>query len=100
MKTVDLDKVQKYYVDFGTGTGNFEFEGTLEKAVKAAIGEIAYTPQDIEIKDEDGDVVATSKWCSTPDKDDDAIATFGKSGFYTPFVTNEGFYINSQGLFQ
>ena len=45
-----MEKVQKYYVDFGTGAGNFELEGTLEEAVKAAIDDIAYTQCDIEIK--------------------------------------------------
>jgi hypothetical protein len=63
-------------------------EGTLEEAMKIADDGAAYTQQNINIKDEDGKVVASRSWWGTvydPDETEDAedeIISFGSFGYF------------------
>ena len=47
-----LDEKNTYYIDYGTGAGNFEFTGTLEEAMEEANKGLCYTqvPVSISIK--------------------------------------------------
>ena len=38
-----LDEKNTYYIDYGTGAGNFEFTGTLEEAMEEANKGLCYT---------------------------------------------------------
>lgn len=86
----------KYFVDYGTGAGNFEFEGTLEEAKKKAEEGICYTQSNVTIYDaemmskaftsEDVDraAVAVLRWVGVPaTEDDDVVADYGNFGFYS-----------------
>ena len=73
----------KYYVNYNTGAGNFEFEGTLDDAMKKAEEGICYTQQDVDIKNEEGNIVACLPWWGVePEEDDYVTEQFGSFGFY------------------
>lgn len=82
----------KFYVDFGTGAGNFYAE-SLEKAMEAADEEAAYTQQDIKIYavDENGNINDTPemgrRWWEyeyRPEEDsNENPIVFGTFGFYS-----------------
>ena len=38
-----LDEKNTYYIDYGTGAGNFEFTGTLEEAMEEANKGLCFT---------------------------------------------------------
>ena len=76
-----------YILNYNTGAGNDEFE-TLEAAMESV--NPAYTQQNIDIRREDGEVVAIMTWVSGEyDADDDSIAPFcyfGDFGYYLDWV--------------
>lgn len=73
----------RYYVNFGTGTGDEYVEGTLEDAKKVAEGGLAYTQTDVKIQTEDGEDVSVLNWHGVrPEEDDIVTAQFGDYGFY------------------
>jgi len=67
----------KYYVNYGTGAGNEEIEGTLEDAMRVAEEGLTYTQQSVRIEGEDGEVIANLPWYGVaPDKDDVVTCQF------------------------
>ena len=78
----------KYYINYHTGAGNFEFEGTLEDAKKEADKSIAYTQQDITIE-MNGEEIARRDWygvaATEEDKQED-IVEYGSFGFYSEWI--------------
>lgn len=73
----------KYYVNYGTGAGNEDVEGTLEDAMKIAEEGLAYTQQSVSIEDEEGKVVARLPWYGVaPEENDVVTCQFGDFGFY------------------
>lgn len=86
-----LDEKNTYYIDYGTGAGNFEFTGTLEEAMEEANKGLCYTqvPVSISIKDGCNDI-AYLPWYGIEASEDDVItASFGKFGFYGEWRINE-----------
>ena len=76
----------KYYVDYNTGAGNFEVEGTLEEAMTAANEGLCYTQQWVKIKEND-EVVAQLPWYGIKPEEDNVItAQFGDYGFYGEWI--------------
>lgn len=72
-----------YYVNYGTGAGNEEVEGTLEDAMRVAEDGLSYTQESVKIEDEDGEEVAILPWYGTaPEEDDMVTCQFGDFGFY------------------
>lgn len=79
----------KYYIDFGTGTGNIEFTGTLEQAFEKADNNSGYTQESIAIYSEDKDCWIR-QWSSCEYDEEsgfeyDEIIDYGRFGFYTPW---------------
>lgn len=79
--------MNKYYVDYGTGAGNFIFEGSLEEAMKLADEGLAYTQSSVVIKDYDThEDVAMRRWYGVPPDDNaennEFIIGFGNLGYY------------------
>ena len=75
--------MEKYYVNYNTGAGNFEFEGTLDDVKKEAEKGICYTQENIEIEDKNGNTVAYLPWYGVePEEDDYITEQFGSFGFY------------------
>lgn len=84
--------METYYIDFGTGAGNFEIKGTLEDAMKAAEKELAYTqlPVNIYKKGRIGSGMPDARlpWYGVePEEDDIVTANFGY-GFYGEWVVD------------
>lgn len=78
----------KYLINYGTGAGNFEFEGTLDEVKTEADKGIAYTQTDCNIL-LDGEVVAMRRWWGVEVEDEyktDDIIDFGKFGYYEKWV--------------
>lgn len=107
--------MRKYYIDYNTGAGNEEFDGTLEDAQARADAGAAYTQQNIdiyeigdngEIYDECGNVegsVAVRTWYPVAvriwygvrfdpseyeDGEDADVIEFGDFGHYAPWEDN------------
>lgn len=80
----------KYFVNYNTGTGNFEFEGTLDEAKEAAEKRIAYTQMPITISadgDDTWNVVSILPWHGvSPDEDDKVTERYGDFGFYGAWI--------------
>ena len=84
-----------YYVDFGTGAGNF-YEETLEKAMENADEGACYTQQDInifEVDDQDNiseTPIMCRKWWGyqyQPEEEpDENPICFGNFGFYGDWI--------------
>lgn len=73
----------KWYVDYGTGAGNFWFDGTLDEAKSAAEDGLCYTQSSVDIMDEEYNVCARLPWWGVqPSEDDEVTACFGSFGFY------------------
>ncbi len=73
----------KYYINYGTGAGNEEVEGTIQNAMKVAEDGLAYTQMPVVIFDESGQEVAILPWWGVqPGEDDIVTAAFGEFGFY------------------
>ena len=78
----------KYYINYGTGAGNFEVEGTLEDAKIEADKSIAYTQCSVAIE-KDGETVSQRRWIGCEATDDDReedIIEYGSFGFYTEWI--------------
>lgn len=87
----------RFYVTYGTGAGDFWFEGDLFDAMKKADSEAAYTCQGIAILSEDltSPAVAVRPWYGYPwtpaeldvgeDLFEEDFIVFGKFGFYGPW---------------
>lgn len=76
----------KYYVNYNTGAGNFEVEGTLEEAIEEANVNLAYTQENVSIE-QDGEQIAFLPWWGvTPEEDDIVTERFGNFGFYGEWV--------------
>ncbi len=74
----------KYFINYGTGTGDEYVEGTLDEAKKVAEDGLSYTQTDVSIQSEDGEDVAILKWYGVqPNEDDIVTAQFGDYGFYS-----------------
>lgn len=63
----------RYYVNFGTGAGDEQVDGTLEDAKKAAENGLAYTQTDVRIQTEDGEDVAVLKWYGVEPGEESAL---------------------------
>jgi outer membrane phospholipase A len=75
----------KFYIDYGTGSGNFVFEGELKEAMRAADEGVNYTQENVKIFAEDGeDLLAMRSWWGTQadDEDNPEIISYGKYGYY------------------
>lgn len=94
----------KFYIDFGTGAGNF-YEESLEKAMEAADEEVAYTQQDIKIYavDENGyindNLEMVRIWCGYEYRPEEEPCEnpicFGTFGFYSDWCEVEPYGKNS-----
>jgi hypothetical protein len=80
---IDISPVN-YLVDYHTGAGDLEIDGDLDEAKRQADKNAAYTQQDIEITDTNGNTVARRPWWGVEaDSDDEEdIIEFGKFGHY------------------
>lgn len=77
----------KYYVNYNTGAGNFEFEGTIGGAMKSAEEGLSYTQQAVKIEDENNNTVVYLPWWGVePEEDDYVTEQFGSYGFYGEWV--------------
>ena len=77
----------KYNINYNTGAGNYEFEGTLEEAMKDAETGIGYTRENISIQDENGETVAYLRWYGVePEEDDIVTCQYGSFGYYGEWV--------------
>lgn len=80
----------KYFVNYNTGAGNFEFEGTLDEAKEAAEKRTAYTQEPVTICVDDGDnwkVVSVLPWYGVrPNEDDEVTERYGDFGFYGTWI--------------
>ena len=79
---------KEYFVDFGTGAGNF-YEKNLERAMRKADKEATYTQEDIVIYNYKGEVVASRKWIGIQYDDrwpEIKPIIFGDFGFYTDWA--------------
>lgn len=83
--------MNKYYINYGTGAGNFEVEGTLEQAMKEAENGVAYTQKsvriEITIEDEYGNkfprTIAVLPWYEyEPEENEKVTCQFDEFGFY------------------
>jgi hypothetical protein len=75
----------KYFINYNTGAGNEEVNGTLDQAIDTAIKGISYTGENVDIYNVNDfeNAVAQLTWYGTePTNDDEPIATIGNSGFY------------------
>lgn len=81
-ETQKTNSVERYYIDYGTGTGNEWVEGTLDDAKQTAAEGVTYTQTDAVIL-ADGEEVARLVWCGCPPDDDiDVVVRYGDFGFY------------------
>lgn len=79
--------MEKFLINYHTGAGNYEFEGTLEEAMKDASTGLAYTQQSVGIETLDGTQVAYLPWWGVqPEEDDYVTEQFGSYGFYGEWV--------------
>lgn len=74
--------MSKFYVDYNTGAGNFEFDGSLENAIKSAEADIAYTQQPVTIHSNGAEVARLPWWDVEANEDDVVTADYGQFGFY------------------
>ena len=86
--------MEKYLIDYGTGAGNQEVEGTLEEAMKIADKGACYTQCDICIYNQNGDIVAARQWWGVTYDDsqleeEDSIE-FGTFGYYSDWNEEYG----------
>ena len=86
-----LNEKNTYYIDYGTGAGNFEFTGTLEEAMDEANEGLCYTQLPVSISVKDGyDAIACLPWYDIePSEDDVVTASFGEFGFYGEWRIDE-----------
>lgn len=81
--------MKNYFINYHTGAGNFELEGTLDDAMKAAEESISFTQQNVSIE-LDGEVVAYLPWWGIQPKVQDVITCqFGNFGFYGEWIIEE-----------
>ena len=79
--------MSRFYVDFNTGEGNEEVNGTLEDAKRIAVEGITYNQMDITIFDEEENEVARLPWYDVKPSDDDVVTVqYGDRGFYSEWV--------------
>ncbi len=96
----------RFYVTYGTGAGNFEFNGSLEECKKEADDGTSYTGLDVEIYDYDDyfntepvtpaelekgvTPIYIRSWCnglpSEEERSEDDIIEFGWAGYYTGWI--------------
>lgn len=79
--------MNKYYVDYSTGAGDFVVKGSLKEAMKHADEGIAYTQKSVFIKDYDThENVAMRQWYAVPPgsnvENSKNIIEFGNFGYY------------------
>jgi hypothetical protein len=74
--------MSKFFVDYNTGAGNFEYEGTLDEAKKAAEEGLAYTQQSVKIFENDEPVAILPWWGTQPEEDEIVTCQFGSFGYY------------------
>ena len=77
----------KYYINYNTGAGNKTIKGTLEEAIETAKNNATYTQENITIKDEKNNLIATLRWYGvSPEVDQvdeqDIAVRFGDFGYY------------------
>ena len=83
--------MSNYYIDYGTGAGNFEYSGSLHDAMEMADDGVRYTQRDVEIYDADTDeLVAVCNWygvrCGKHDYDNSSgVISYGDFGHYAPW---------------
>lgn len=74
-------------INYHTGAGNEECNGTLEDAMRIAEENISYTQEPITIEDEKGNELARLPWYGVmPEEDDIVTAQFGDFGFYAEWI--------------
>lgn len=82
--------MKKYLIDYRTGAGNKEIEGTLEEAMKIAEEGLAYTQESVYIMEDVGlqwEEVARLPWWGVAAEEDDIVtADFGDFGFYGEWI--------------
>jgi len=77
-----------YKVNYHTGAGNFDFDGTLEDAMTKANEGACYTQEDISINDASGKEVARRGWCGTTEflEEQNNPIRFGAFGYYADWI--------------
>lgn len=82
------EKNMKYFINYGTGAGNFEIEGTLADAKRAADEVIMYTQRNVTIE-KDEETVSQRTWygceATVEDREEDII-DYGTFGFYSEWI--------------
>jgi len=79
-----------YYVNFGTGAGNYGSDSALGDLIERVNGELTYTQEPVKIEDETGNVVARLPWYGVePSEDDEITEQFGTYGFYGAWIIEE-----------
>lgn len=82
---------EKYIIDFCNGI-KFDFFGTLDEARKEADDKVAYTQEDVKIRNANGVTITLRKWWGTAYDNtiDDAelsyIIDFGNFGYYSNWI--------------
>lgn len=84
----------KFYLNFNTGYGYEEFEGTLEEAMREADDYASYTQESIDIYDENYNLVASRSWCGVDfdndrdlyESDEPDVIVFGSYGYYDEWL--------------
>ena len=71
----------RYTIDYQTGVTEV-VDGTLDKAKEVAVAGIAYTQENVIIKDGDGEEVTRSTWYGVKPEEDDAVLEIISEGFY------------------
>lgn len=82
-----------WYVNYGTGAGDFEYYGTLEEVLDKADDNAAYTQQDYEVVSgdrKDYSEVWVRQWVGYPYDETtgfepEEVIQFGRFGFYAPW---------------
>lgn len=81
--------MSKYFINYNTGAGNIEIDGSIEEAMKLAEEELGYTQQNVSIE-QDGEQIAYLPWWGViPEEDDFVTKQFGDYGFYGEWVLQE-----------
>ena len=79
--------MEHFTADYCNGIRQPIDKAGIEEALQEIEKNMAYTQADIKVYDDNGDIVALSKWYGVePSEDDIPLATFGTFGFYDSWI--------------
>ena len=80
--------MKKYFVNFGTGAGNYTSNLSLDELIEEVNEQLSYTQESVKIVEvETDEVAATLTWYGTsPEEDDIVTAQYGDFGFYGEWI--------------